>query len=91
MDREHPAVAGATGEQAHHAGRKQQPDQQRQAPVRSARRHGPEVTPPRLRRSLRAVFDHVTIRVSDREASERFYETVLGAIGIERTSHRRVG
>jgi catechol 2,3-dioxygenase-like lactoylglutathione lyase family enzyme len=28
------------------------------------------------------MFDHVTIRVSDREASERFYETVLGAIGI---------
>jgi catechol 2,3-dioxygenase-like lactoylglutathione lyase family enzyme len=28
-----------------------------------------------------AVFDHVTIRVSDRTASERFYETVLGALG----------
>ena len=39
----------------------------------------------RGRRSLRAVFDHVTIRVSDRAASERFYDTVLGAIGIERT------
>jgi catechol 2,3-dioxygenase-like lactoylglutathione lyase family enzyme len=33
------------------------------------------------------VFDHVTIRVSDREASERFYETVLRTLGIERT-HR---
>jgi catechol 2,3-dioxygenase-like lactoylglutathione lyase family enzyme len=32
------------------------------------------------------VFDHVTIRVSDREASARFYEVVLGAIGIERTA-----
>jgi catechol 2,3-dioxygenase-like lactoylglutathione lyase family enzyme len=32
------------------------------------------------------VFDHVTIRVSDRRASERFYDTVLGAIGIERTA-----
>jgi catechol 2,3-dioxygenase-like lactoylglutathione lyase family enzyme len=32
------------------------------------------------------VFDHVTIRVSDRAASERFYDTVLGALGIERTS-----
>jgi catechol 2,3-dioxygenase-like lactoylglutathione lyase family enzyme len=31
------------------------------------------------------VFDHVTIRVSNREASERFYETVLRAIGVERT------
>jgi len=32
------------------------------------------------------LFDHVTIRVSDRAASERFYDTVLGAIGIERTA-----
>jgi catechol 2,3-dioxygenase-like lactoylglutathione lyase family enzyme len=31
------------------------------------------------------MFDHVTIRVSDRAASERFYDTVLRAIGIERT------
>jgi catechol 2,3-dioxygenase-like lactoylglutathione lyase family enzyme len=31
------------------------------------------------------VFDHVTIRASDREASERFYDTVLAAIGIEKT------
>jgi catechol 2,3-dioxygenase-like lactoylglutathione lyase family enzyme len=31
------------------------------------------------------VFDHVTIRVSDRAASERFYDTVLPAIGLERT------
>jgi catechol 2,3-dioxygenase-like lactoylglutathione lyase family enzyme len=31
------------------------------------------------------VFDHVTIRVSDRAASERFYDTVLAAIGIEKT------
>ena len=29
-------------------------------------------------------FDHVGIRVADREASERFYDTVLGAIGRER-------
>jgi catechol 2,3-dioxygenase-like lactoylglutathione lyase family enzyme len=28
------------------------------------------------------MFDHVTIRVSDRTASERFYGTVLGAIGV---------
>jgi catechol 2,3-dioxygenase-like lactoylglutathione lyase family enzyme len=32
------------------------------------------------------VFDHVTIRVSDRGASERFYDVVLGAIGIDRTA-----
>jgi catechol 2,3-dioxygenase-like lactoylglutathione lyase family enzyme len=31
------------------------------------------------------VFDHVTIRVSDREASERFYATVLETIGIAQT------
>jgi catechol 2,3-dioxygenase-like lactoylglutathione lyase family enzyme len=31
------------------------------------------------------VFDHVTIRVSDREASQRFYTTVLSAIGSEPT------
>jgi catechol 2,3-dioxygenase-like lactoylglutathione lyase family enzyme len=34
---------------------------------------------------LRSVFDHVTIRVSDRAASERFYGTVLGTIGIDET------
>jgi catechol 2,3-dioxygenase-like lactoylglutathione lyase family enzyme len=32
------------------------------------------------------VFDHVTIRVSERGASERFYETVLRTLGIERTA-----
>jgi len=31
------------------------------------------------------VFDHVTIRVADRDASLRFYDTVLGAAGIEQT------
>jgi catechol 2,3-dioxygenase-like lactoylglutathione lyase family enzyme len=31
------------------------------------------------------VFDHVTIRASDREASERFYETVLRTVGIDQT------
>ena len=31
------------------------------------------------------MFDHVTIRVSDREASERFYETVLLTLGVART------
>jgi catechol 2,3-dioxygenase-like lactoylglutathione lyase family enzyme len=38
-------------------------------------------------RTLRVggVFDHVTIRVADREASERFYATVLGAVGIGQT------
>jgi catechol 2,3-dioxygenase-like lactoylglutathione lyase family enzyme len=28
------------------------------------------------------MFDHVTIRVRDREASERFYDTVLATIGV---------
>jgi catechol 2,3-dioxygenase-like lactoylglutathione lyase family enzyme len=31
------------------------------------------------------MFDHVTIRVSDRETSERFYETVLRTLGVEET------
>ncbi|HEX2233368.1 MAG TPA: VOC family protein [Thermoleophilaceae bacterium] len=31
------------------------------------------------------MFDHVTIRVTDREASERFYDTVLAPLGIDRT------
>jgi catechol 2,3-dioxygenase-like lactoylglutathione lyase family enzyme len=31
------------------------------------------------------VFDHVTIRVADREASERFYDSVLGTLGIAKT------
>ncbi len=31
------------------------------------------------------MFAHVTIRARDREASERFYRTVLGAVGIEPT------
>jgi catechol 2,3-dioxygenase-like lactoylglutathione lyase family enzyme len=31
------------------------------------------------------MFDHVTIRASDREASQRFYETVLRTLGIEQT------
>jgi len=32
------------------------------------------------------VFDHVTIRASNREASEQFYETVLRTLGIEPAS-----
>jgi catechol 2,3-dioxygenase-like lactoylglutathione lyase family enzyme len=31
------------------------------------------------------VFDHVTIRASDRAASDRFYELVLSALGIAKT------
>jgi catechol 2,3-dioxygenase-like lactoylglutathione lyase family enzyme len=31
------------------------------------------------------MFDHVTIRVSDRGASERFYDTVLAELAIDRT------
>lgn len=40
---------------------------------------------------IRGVFDHVTIRASDREASQSFYETVLRTLGIEQTySSRRL-
>jgi catechol 2,3-dioxygenase-like lactoylglutathione lyase family enzyme len=31
------------------------------------------------------VFDHVTIRASDRSASERFYDTLLPLIGLEKS------
>jgi catechol 2,3-dioxygenase-like lactoylglutathione lyase family enzyme len=31
------------------------------------------------------MFDHVTIRASDRGASEQFYDTVLASIGVERS------
>jgi catechol 2,3-dioxygenase-like lactoylglutathione lyase family enzyme len=37
------------------------------------------------------MFDHVTIRASDRAASERFYETVLSAIGIDKTASNDMG
>lgn len=33
------------------------------------------------RRSPARVFDHVTIRVSDRDASRRFYDCVLAPLG----------
>jgi catechol 2,3-dioxygenase-like lactoylglutathione lyase family enzyme len=33
------------------------------------------------------VFDHVTIRASDREASEGFYDRVLAVLGLERDQH----
>ena len=35
------------------------------------------------------MFDHVTIRVADRAASERFYDTVLATLGVEEL--RRAG
>jgi catechol 2,3-dioxygenase-like lactoylglutathione lyase family enzyme len=35
------------------------------------------------------MFDHVTIRAGDRSASERFYDTVLAELGIERTYQTR--
>jgi catechol 2,3-dioxygenase-like lactoylglutathione lyase family enzyme len=31
------------------------------------------------------VLDHITIRVADREAAERFYDTVLQTLGIDRS------
>src|SRR6187401_1668221 len=39
------------------------------------------ITPRRFGHS-RSMFDHVGMRVSDREASRRFYETVLSVLGI---------
>jgi catechol 2,3-dioxygenase-like lactoylglutathione lyase family enzyme len=33
------------------------------------------------------VFDHVTIRVSDRPSAQRFYETVLRTLGVRQTSN----
>jgi catechol 2,3-dioxygenase-like lactoylglutathione lyase family enzyme len=33
------------------------------------------------------MFDHVGIRVSDRDASERFYTTVLSTLGLEQTTN----
>ena len=36
------------------------------------------------------MFDHVTIRVTDRAASERFYDTVLTPLGIDRTYRTRM-
>ena len=35
------------------------------------------------------MFDHVTIRVTDRDAAERFYSTVLIPLGIEKTYRTR--
>jgi catechol 2,3-dioxygenase-like lactoylglutathione lyase family enzyme len=35
------------------------------------------------------MFDHVTIRVRDRDASERFYDTMLAVLGIDRTYRTR--
>lgn len=35
------------------------------------------------------MFDHVTIRVRDREASERFYNAVLAQLGIDQTYQLR--
>ena len=35
------------------------------------------------------MFDHVTLRVGDLEASERFYSTVLQALGVVTTYHSR--
>jgi catechol 2,3-dioxygenase-like lactoylglutathione lyase family enzyme len=35
------------------------------------------------------MFDHVTIRVADRAASERFYDSVLAPLGIDRTYRTR--
>ena len=39
----------------------------------------------RARREGARILDHVTIRSSDRAASEQFYATVLQTLGIEQT------
>jgi catechol 2,3-dioxygenase-like lactoylglutathione lyase family enzyme len=38
-----------------------------------------------VRARVPPMFDHVTIRASDRDASERFYNTVLAPLGIDET------
>src|SRR4029453_5397087 len=53
--------------------------------ARATRRTG-RYRPVRAARVAAAMFDHVTIRFSERDASERFYETVLSTLGIEQTS-----
>jgi catechol 2,3-dioxygenase-like lactoylglutathione lyase family enzyme len=61
-------------------------------PFRTAQERAPArsewyvVTPPPKSEIVVTVFDHVTIRASDREASERFYDAVLRTIGIEKTN-----
>lgn len=42
------------------------------------------------RRYARGVFDHVCLRASDHAATERFYDTVLPALGVDET-HRSPG
>jgi catechol 2,3-dioxygenase-like lactoylglutathione lyase family enzyme len=37
------------------------------------------------------VFDHVTIRVSERKAAEQFYDTVLRTLGVEKSHAGRDG
>jgi hypothetical protein len=37
--REHPGIAAPAGEQGHHTGGEQQPDEQRQTPIGGPRRH----------------------------------------------------
>jgi catechol 2,3-dioxygenase-like lactoylglutathione lyase family enzyme len=45
---------------------------------------------PAPRGTVPGVFDHVTIRVADRAAAERFYATVLATLGVEQTYRTRV-
>lgn len=45
--------------------------------------------PPMVMVATGGMFDHVTIRVTDRGASERFYETVLAELGIDKTYRTR--
>src|SRR4051812_49597123 len=48
-----------------------------------AEQASPRFLDPPLNGSLGRVFDHIGIAVSDLTASERFYRTVLSALGVE--------
>ena len=48
---EDPGIATLAGEEGHHAGREQQPDQQRQAPVGCSRRHDNQSVRPQKARA----------------------------------------
>jgi catechol 2,3-dioxygenase-like lactoylglutathione lyase family enzyme len=52
--------------------------------ARQTGRRGPRSRPDAVSK-VAAMLAHVTIRAEDRAASERFYRTVLGAVGIEPT------
>src|SRR6266511_4555922 len=78
-----PRPPGGPGGQRGACARAAAPGLRAPAGVRGARAAGP--APGRADGIVAAVFDHVTIRVSDREAAQRFYDTVLETLAIEAT------